>query len=741
MCANNPHSQKYCKTILSRASKSIMSRVFKEVNKDIHRLKKQCKNLKVQLVNNLSDKDYKTTYATIRNKVRYMEKAIRRRHSRKLSRDKITEHYNIDNKKRKNRRFCKKQLINKKKLKPVRHKNNYRERIQFAKVNGPDENAINLSSLNLTSPQKSLLSKGPFFVPTAKYVNWYELRKNFTKFVNQLRFKLKQYQLNQDHQNQQELSNLIQSKSLPNEASLPPPPPRRDKRYGPLYNSKPTNNRSLELFIDNIEKDLFNPTPLVSARPNISKREQNALKEIKSWKDQTIRIQDKGSRFVILENRDYEQKIIYQIERNSFKQLPQDPRKQFEMKVNNWIEKWHSKNILDNKWKFFITPFSSTAGKMYGKVKTHKENNPVRVITSGCNTAVENLTIFVENVLFELASKLPSRERGTCHMLEIIDDMNNSILSSSAILLSFDVVNMFPSIDNNMGIASVRKYLDERESKDLPTDCVIEALELCLSCNNSVFNNTNYLQTDGTAQGLHMPCSYADIAMAYHNKKALSYFLSPTTWKRFRDNVFVAWEHGIDTLPSFLDYLNNVDGKIKFTMEVADQEKGLEFLDLRIKCVDGKLSVDVFAKPTNSFTNVKPSTCYPRKSINNVPRGIALRLRRICDTDEKFESRANEYKQYLLARDYKPSLVDKQFQEVFKITRAEARAKIPKNNQVRNIKFLTTYNPSLPKIDGIIRKHLPLLHSDDSLKKLFPANIFRTIFKRNKNLSTNISTI
>ena len=73
-----------------------MSLVLKEVNNDIHRLKKQCKNLKVQLVSNLSDKDYKTRYATIRNKVRYMERAIRRRHSRKLSRDKINEHHNIN---------------------------------------------------------------------------------------------------------------------------------------------------------------------------------------------------------------------------------------------------------------------------------------------------------------------------------------------------------------------------------------------------------------------------------------------------------------------------------------------------------------------------------------------------------------------------------------------------------------------------------------------------------------------
>ena len=62
------------------------------------------------------------------------------------------------------------------------------------------------------------------------------------------------------------------------------------------------------------------------------------------------------------------------------------------------------------------------------------------------------------------------------------DDINNSNLSSIAIVVRFDVVNMFPSIDNNMGIISVRNYLDEREYQDLPRDYVIETLELCLSC-------------------------------------------------------------------------------------------------------------------------------------------------------------------------------------------------------------------------------------------------------------------
>ena len=181
-----------------------------------------------------------------------------------------------------------------------------------------------------------------------------------------------------------------------------------------------------------------------------------------------------------------------------------------------------------------------------------------------------------------------------------------------------------------------------------------------------MFIDTNYLETDGIAQGHHMTFSNAVIAMVYHDIKAFSYFLYLTTWERFRDDLFVAWKHGTDALPSFSIIFNNVDeaGKIKVTMEIADREKGLEFVDLTIKCVEGKLSADIFVKPSNSFTYVKPSTYYQRKNIDKLLNGIALRLRRTCDTDEKLESLANEYKQYLRKQDYKPSLVDRQFQEV-----------------------------------------------------------------------------
>ena len=99
--------------------------------------------------------------------------------------------------------------------------------------------------------------------------------------------------------------------------------------------------------------------------------------------------------------------------------------------------------------------------------------------------------------------------------------------------------------------------------------------------------------------------------------------------------------------------MNKVDPteKIRFTMKVSRDT--LEFLDLKLKFhkESKQTSVDMFAKDTDSFTYVLPSTCFPKNIIENIPKGVALRLRRICDSDEKFEKHSAEYQNYLVARE------------------------------------------------------------------------------------------
>ena len=171
-------------------------------------------------------------------------------------------------------------------------------------------------------------------------------------------------------------------------------------------------------------------------------------------------------------------------------------------------------------------------------------------------------------------------------MLETIDQLNEFVLTDNFVLVSFDVVNMFPNIHNRSGLESVKNILITNEFDMDSTQSIVEALEICLICNNSTFDGQNFLLTDGTAQGPHMFCSYADIAMAKYDSLANEYHLKPKIWKRFRDDIFTLWEHGIDTLPSFSNYVNGIDttGKIKFTMEIAGKN-GLEFLDLKLQKV------------------------------------------------------------------------------------------------------------------------------------------------------------
>ena len=79
----------------------------------------------------------------------------------------------------------------KKHEKRKRNKCSFKERIKKIKEDSPEQNAINLSTRNLTPLQKSVLAKRSTFVPTPTSVNWLDLHKKFDKFANQLRYEFK----------------------------------------------------------------------------------------------------------------------------------------------------------------------------------------------------------------------------------------------------------------------------------------------------------------------------------------------------------------------------------------------------------------------------------------------------------------------------------------------------------------------------------------------------------------------
>ena len=85
-------------------------------------------------------------------------------------------------------------------------------------------------------------------------------------------------------------------------------------------------------------------------------------------------------------------------------------------------------------------------------------------------------------------------------------------------------------------------------------------------------------------------------------------------------------------------FLNSIDSNLQFTIEVIENE---------LRYLDSKLTLKVYSKPTNSHSYLQADSYHHLPSVLRIPKGVALRLRRICSTDEDYSNRLKEYNAYV----------------------------------------------------------------------------------------------
>ena len=109
---------------------------------------------------------------------------------------------------------------------------------------------------------------------------------------------------------------------------------------------------------------------------------------------------------------------------------------------------------------------------------------------------------------------------------------------------------------------------------------------------------------------------------------------------------------------------------------------------------------------------------HPQHTKKAIPFSLALRIRRICSTDANFTLRLNELRTYLLARGYGNTFLDSQFKRATNISRTEA-LHTNRHDSIDRLPFVVTYNPSLPHISNILRKHFHILLSSKRCREVF----------------------
>jgi hypothetical protein len=117
---------------------------------------------------------------------------------------------------------------------------------------------------------------------------------------------------------------------------------------------------------------------------------------------------------------------------------------------------------------------------------------------------------------------------------------------------------MFPNIDNDLGLLAVTQALISRQNQFPSTECIVEAVKICLAHNNSSFGKEHCLQIHGTAMGPKNACSYADLAIGIIDEPAKPGEIKPNLWWRYRDDILDIWTQDTAKLIEFTDFINSL---------------------------------------------------------------------------------------------------------------------------------------------------------------------------------------
>ena len=188
--------------------------------------------------------------------------------------------------------------------------------------------------------------------------------------------------------------------------------------------------------------------------------------------------------------------------------------------------------------------------------------------------------------------------------------------------------------------------------------------------------------------GTKMAPSYANLFMGKFEKDALAAAShSPLIWWRYIDDTFLLWTHGEEKSNDVITHLNNLHPTIKFTNSFSYNE--IPFLDVNVLLINGRLETDLYVKPTDKHQYLLKSSCHPSHTKQSIPFSMALRLRRICSTDEFFSRRSNVLTTHLIKREYQHRFLKEEIEKVRQIPRSKALETSTKQENNR-IPFVVT---------------------------------------------------
>ena len=296
-----------------------------------------------------------------------------------------------------------------------------------------------------------------------------------------------------------------------------------------------------------------------------------------------------------------------------------------------------------------------------------------------------------------------------------------------------DVNKLYPSVPRQEGIAACKEALELREEKEIPTEEVIEMIELVLDNNNfNTVNSKHFIQVNGTAIGSKLGRNYACTYLGKWESNLLnSCELKPFLYLRYIDDIFGIWLHGEDKLREFHILANSIHEHIKLELKLSTTV--VEFLDVRVSVNANSLCTDVYTKPTDSKSYLHFSSDHPSHMKKAIPSGLAMRARRICSSSSDFRRQITDIHTNLCSRGYPDQVIRNGMRRVERLDRSKLLEGVTSKKDRVGVPLVVTYSSHLPNISKILKEKKHILARSDKLSHIIKSDMFVS-YRRGTNL-------
>ena len=304
-------------------------------------------------------------------------------------------------------------------------------------------------------------------------------------------------------------------------------------------------------------------------------------------------------------------------------------------------------------------------------------------------------------------------------------------ISPQEVQVSYDIVNLYPSVPLKEATDIILDMLIKDKEYEQKTKLKITEIkiliDLCLSRCYFLWNNKIYALQDSGPIGLSLMVVIAESFLQHIERKAINTALlvhppiDLKSFKRFVDDVHARFP-SFEKAEIFKGILNEQHPNIKYTMEEEDEDKVLNFLDVRIKNdLNGKYEFSVHRKNAITNVQVKKHSSHDPNIQTGIIKGFVNRAFTICS-----EKHIEEELQFLIdifvENGYEMSEVKRVIAQVKERrtqntrTAGESETSLETNNQSTTI--------TLPWIPGVSPK----------LRKVYKKAGYKTVFKSGSNL-------